>query len=70
MSTSQSGLATAEAPESGRGALLSLRGITKTFGPVRALTRVDLVTELVVRESTAPPGTVAGPAAALEEGLT
>lgn len=35
-----------------------------------ALTRVDLVTELVVRESTAPPGTVAGPAAALEERLT
>jgi ABC-type sugar transport system ATPase subunit len=42
MSTSQSGLATAEAPHNGGGTLLSLRGITKTFGPVRALTKVDL----------------------------
>jgi ABC-type sugar transport system ATPase subunit len=42
MSTSQSGLATAEAPHNGDGALLSLRAITKTFGPVRALTNVDL----------------------------
>src|SRR3984885_9637401 len=42
MSTSQSGLVTADAPENGTGALLSLRGITKTFGPVRALTKVDL----------------------------
>jgi ABC-type sugar transport system ATPase subunit len=42
MSTSQSGLASAEAPENGAGALLSLKRITKTFGPVRALTNVDL----------------------------
>jgi D-xylose transport system ATP-binding protein len=42
MSISQSGLATAEAPQNGGGTLLSLKGITKTFGPVRALTNVDL----------------------------
>jgi ABC-type sugar transport system ATPase subunit len=42
MSTSESGVATAPAPQNGNGALLSLKGITKTFGPVRALTNVDL----------------------------
>ncbi|HWD75557.1 MAG TPA: ATP-binding cassette domain-containing protein [Solirubrobacteraceae bacterium] len=42
MSISQSGLATGEAPQNGGGTLLSLKGITKTFGPVRALTNVDL----------------------------
>jgi ABC-type sugar transport system ATPase subunit len=42
MSTSQGGLATAEAPQNGAGPLLALKGITKTFGPVRALTNVDL----------------------------
>jgi ABC-type sugar transport system ATPase subunit len=42
MSTSESGVATAPAPQNGSGSLLSLRGITKTFGPVRALTNVDL----------------------------
>src|SRR4051794_25356136 len=42
MSTSQSGLASPEAPQAGAGALRWLRGINKTFGPVRALTDVDL----------------------------
>jgi len=42
MSTSESGTATAEAFQDGSGALLSLKGVTKTFGPVRALTNVDL----------------------------
>jgi ABC-type sugar transport system ATPase subunit len=42
MSISDSGVAEAPAPQNGSGALLSLRGVTKTFGPVRALTSVDL----------------------------
>jgi ABC-type sugar transport system ATPase subunit len=42
MSTSESGVATDEPPQNGAGSLLSLRRITKTFGPVRALTNVDL----------------------------
>jgi ABC-type sugar transport system ATPase subunit len=42
MSTSESGVTTAEPPRNGAGPLLSLKGITKTFGPVRALTNVDL----------------------------
>jgi ABC-type sugar transport system ATPase subunit len=42
MSTSQSGVASPPAPHNGSGSLLSLRGVTKRFGPVRALTSVDL----------------------------
>src|ERR1700735_2766219 len=42
MSTSESGVATAPAPNSGSGSLLTLRGLTTSFGPVRALTDVDL----------------------------
>src|SRR5438270_4297455 len=45
MSTSQgqvSGGPQADEPRAANGALLSLRGITKTFGPVKALTSVDL----------------------------
>ena len=42
MSTSDTPVATAESPHNGNGSLLSLRGVTKTFGPVRALTDVDL----------------------------
>jgi ABC-type sugar transport system ATPase subunit len=42
MSTSDTPVATSEAPQNGSGALLSLRGLTKTFGPVRALTDVNL----------------------------
>jgi ABC-type sugar transport system ATPase subunit len=41
MSTSSSP-ASADNPHSRTGTLLQLRGITKTFGPVRALTSVDL----------------------------
>jgi ABC-type sugar transport system ATPase subunit len=44
MSTSESRL-TGDAqsgPQNGRGALLELKHLTKTFGPVRALTEVDL----------------------------
>ncbi len=40
MSTSESPVA--HAPQSSNGTLLELKGITKTFGPVRALTNVDL----------------------------
>jgi ABC-type sugar transport system ATPase subunit len=45
MSTSEGGVASApQSGQSGNGAgiLLGLRGITKTFGPVKALTSVDL----------------------------
>jgi D-xylose transport system ATP-binding protein len=42
MSTSQSGVASPPAPDNGSDSLLSLRGVTKRFGPVRALTSVDL----------------------------
>jgi ABC-type sugar transport system ATPase subunit len=44
MSTSEGQVGTEAQSQSsnGDGALLSLRGITKTFGPVRALTSVDL----------------------------
>jgi ABC-type sugar transport system ATPase subunit len=51
MSTSESRLPgdAHSSPENGGGALLELRHLTKTFGPVRALTDVDLVV---------PPGTV------------
>jgi ABC-type sugar transport system ATPase subunit len=42
MSTSESGVATAEPPRNGSGPLLALKGVSKTFGPVRALTDVDL----------------------------
>jgi ABC-type sugar transport system ATPase subunit len=42
MSTSDTPVATVESPQNGGGSLLTLRGVTKTFGPVRALTGVDL----------------------------
>jgi D-xylose transport system ATP-binding protein len=45
MSTSEGGVAgepQTRQPGNGAGTLLGLRGITKTFGPVRALTSVDL----------------------------
>jgi D-xylose transport system ATP-binding protein len=42
MSTSESGTATADAPHNGAGSLLTLKGISKSFGPVRALSNVDL----------------------------
>ena len=42
MSTSPDGPATADAPQNGGGPLLSLKGVTKSFGPVRALSSVDL----------------------------
>ncbi|MGA9856581.1 MAG: ATP-binding cassette domain-containing protein [Solirubrobacteraceae bacterium] len=42
MSTSPDGPATATAPQNGGGPLLSLKGVTKSFGPVRALSSVDL----------------------------
>jgi ABC-type sugar transport system ATPase subunit len=42
MSTSESGVATAEPPQNGSGPLLELKDVSKTFGPVRALTDVDL----------------------------
>ena len=42
MSTSESGIATAEAPQNGAGSLLTLKGVSKSFGPVRALSGVDL----------------------------
>jgi D-xylose transport system ATP-binding protein len=42
MSTSESGTATAEPPANGAGSLLALKGISKSFGPVRALSNVDL----------------------------
>ncbi len=42
MSTSESGIATAEAPQNGAGSLLTLKGVSKHFGPVRALSGVDL----------------------------
>ena len=42
MSASNSPVANTEAPQNGNGSLLALKGITKTFGPVRALTSVDL----------------------------
>jgi ABC-type sugar transport system ATPase subunit len=42
MSTSESGTATADTPQNGAGSLLALKGISKSFGPVRALSNVDL----------------------------
>ena len=42
MSTSESGVATAPGSPNTSGPLLSLQGNSKTFGPVRALTDVDL----------------------------
>jgi ABC-type sugar transport system ATPase subunit len=42
MSTSESGTETADAPQNGAGSLLALKGISKSFGPVRALSNVDL----------------------------
>lgn len=42
MSTSEGRLADASAPAAGGAPLLELKGVTKTFGPVRALTAVNL----------------------------
>ncbi len=42
MSISESGTAMAPPPQNGGGTLLALKRISKTFGPVRALTNVDL----------------------------
>jgi ABC-type sugar transport system ATPase subunit len=49
MSTSQSGAPTADAPSQHSGTLLELKGVSKHFGPVRALTHVNLAV---------PPGQV------------
>ncbi len=42
MSTSESPVADAPAPSNGSGSLLSLKEVSKTFGPVRALRKVNL----------------------------